>query len=233
MFPPGCEVTMHQATFCMVTAIRPGGVSYLGRVVAAYREQHVFNMDGTGLVIIDTDGGTRDAETRGFSLQDRLMAVCDTPDVEGLPSCRVRQRTLDVSAALTKCQSITSGWVILVEDDCNPCPSALSELIPALASLNALDTAMAKFSRNMCATAFPTTRLAAYITASLGRLYTHPHDIIYTDAWAPDPARVYTHARNLFHHIGNISTEPHKNAPAWQDQYGALRADSCGDPMLT
>ena len=220
---------MHQTTICMITATRPGGVSYLSHVVEAYSDQHVYHMDGVGLVIIDIDGGTRDAQTKGVALQERRLAVCDIPDIEGLPSCRVRQRTLDVSAALEKCQSITTGWVVLVEDDCHPCPTALSELIPTLATLTAQETAMAKFSRNMCATAFPVTREEAYITASMGRLYTHPHDIIYADAWASGTARVYTHNRNLFHHIGNISTEPHKNAPVWQDQYGALRADSCGD----
>ncbi len=219
----------------MITALRPGGVSYLTRVVGAYQKQHAYQMDGVGLVIIDTDGGTAGEAARGrpegIGLQNRNKAVCDTPDVEGLPSCRVRQRTLDVTASLEKCRSITSGWVILVEDDCEPCQDALSESLAALAALSSEETSMAKFSRNMCATAFPVKRVSAYIQACTERLYTHPHDVIYADSWAPDPARVYVHTKNLFHHIGNISTEPHKNVPMWQEQYGGLRTDSCGESL--
>lgn len=231
-------------TFCLVTARRPGGVSYLERVVGLYQEQHVFGRDGVGLAVIDVDGWTADrglltgAGVEGFRLPARKLAACDgAPDVEGLPSCRVRQRTLDVVGALDVCARETSGWVILVEDDCEPCPGALSESLDILAGLSSAgSTWMAKFSANMCATAFPVPRVSDYSRACLSRLYTHPHDIIFVEGWAPHPQQnlkdsaapvVYEHSRNLWHHIGNVSTEEHKNDPAWLARYGAMREDTC------
>lgn len=222
---------VQQITFCMVTAARPGGVSYLERVVATYTAQNVHRMDGVGLLIMDVDGGTRGEAQRGRpegnGLTGRQLAECTGPDVEGLPSCQVRQRTLDITAALSQCQEVTSGWVVLVEDDCEPCLGALDESLTALAGLDPGATSMAKLSRNMCATAFPVPRVSAYVQATRRRIHTHPHDIILAEEWAPAPARVYAHPRNLFHHIGDISTEQSKNDPAWQALYRDLRADTC------
>ncbi len=83
----------YQITFCMVTSRRPGNASYLDQVVGTYRNHNVFNMDGVGLVILDTDGGTKGRAREGFAegvrLLDRRLATCDTEDVEGLPSCQV------------------------------------------------------------------------------------------------------------------------------------------------
>lgn len=218
----------HAYTYCMVTARRPGPVSYLSRVVRLYETQGITQLDGAGLAIIDVDGWTRENSTvTAFRLPNRAHAICDRPDVEGLPSCQVRQRTLDVLAALDICQKITSGWVILVEDDCEPCPGALSESLEALDKLNPAGTSMAKFSLNMCATAFPVPRVPDYSTATLNRLYTHPHDIIKAEDWAGTSSRVYRHHRNLWHHVGAVSTEPHKNNPEWQAQYAGARADIC------
>lgn len=239
VFPEFLCITATQSyTFCMLTASRPGNVSYLAQVTALYQEQDVFARDETGLIIIDVDGSTIHEANRkpgalpvGVQLKDRVIAACNTPDVEGIPSCQVRQRTLDILAGLSACRSITSGWVILVEDDCEPCPGALSESLHALASLSVEQASMAKFSANMCSTAFPAARVSAYSQATLDRLYTHPHDIIKAEDWAPYPARVYRHDRNLWHHIGNVSTEPHKNTREWQAQYRALREDSCFTPM--
>lgn len=220
-----------QSTFCMVTASRPGGVSYLERVVATYVAQNVHRMDGIGLVIMDVDGGTQGEAQRGRPegnrLKERKMAECTGVDTEGLPSCQVRQRTLDITAALSRCQEVTSGWVILVEDDCEACPGALDESLTALAGLDPATTSMAKLSRNMCATAFPVLRVDAYVQATLRRIHTHPHDIILAEEWAPPPARVYRHTRNLFHHIGDISTEETKNDPKWQEMYREMRSDTC------
>ena len=93
---------------------------------------------------------------------------------------------------------------------------------------------MAKLSTNMCATAFPASRVQDYVNHTLSRLYTHPHDIILAEAWAdPLTTSVYRHARNLWHHIGDISTEPHKNVPEWQAQYRDLRADTCFDKLVS
>ena len=228
--------TMHQHTFCMLTARRPGGVTYLERVVGTYQAQNAHRLDGGGLVIIDVDGVTegeaKNGRPEGTSLTGRIMAACDTPDVEGVPSCRVRQRTLDVTRGLAMCVEITSGWVILTEDDCELCPGALGVVLGVLAGLDPGHTSMVKLSKNMCGTAFPASRVAAYAQASVERLYTHPHDIIQAEGWAPEPARVHYHHSNLFHHIGNISTEPHKNDPEWMEKYAALRGDVCFETVL-
>lgn len=220
-------------TFCMVTAGRPGSVSYLERVVGLYQAQHVWGRDGVGLAVIDVDGWTegrgRNGKVEGIRLPARTRAVCDRPDVEGIPSCQVRQRTLDIVGALAVCVNGTSGWVVLVEDDCEPCEGALSESLEALAGLSESVISMAKLSSNMCATAFPVSRVKDYSTASLSRLYTHPHDIIYAEEWAGAATRVYRHRRNLWHHIGSVSTEKHKNNPEWQKKYREWREDSCFD----
>ena len=227
-------------TFCMVTAARPNSVSYLERVVKIYREQHVFGRDGVGLAVIDADGWTARRSHKGlvhgFRLPNRGRALCDEsiPDVEGIPSCKVRQRALDVVGALSVCSNKTSGWVILVEDDCEPCAGALSESLEALAGLDPRSVSMARLSVNMCATGFPRERVKAYSQSTLARLYTHPHDIIDVNLWAPvDTTRVYRHHRNLWHHIGEISTEPHKNDPKWREKYRAWRDDTCFDPIAT
>jgi hypothetical protein len=220
-------------TFCMVTAARPGGVSYLERVVQGYQEQQVFHMDDVSLAVIDVDGWTANrGETgvvHGYRLPARVMATCDTTDVEGRPSCKVRQRTFDVVGALAVCAMDTSGWVILVEDDCELCAGALSESLDVLAGLDPARVAMVKLSRNMCATAFSIHRVGDYSKACIERLYYHPHDIINVEAWSGprDGSHAYTHLRNLWHHIGNVSTETHKNNPEWQAQYRDMREDTC------
>ena len=220
---------IHQISFCMITAQRPNNISYVEQVMDTYLKQNIHIMDGVGIILIDVDGSTLG---KGIRLADREKAICDTPDVEGLPSCQVRQRTLDVTKALSQCMKSTSGWVVLVEDDCEICPEALDEALTALSKLEPQKTAMAKLSKNMCATAFPDNMITPYIMSTLRRLYTHPHDIIYAEDWSSPPVFVYKHPRNLFHHIGTVSTEPHKNDPLWQEQYGEMRADTCGDKTI-
>lgn len=225
-------LSIYQTTFCMVTSRRPNGVTYVDRVVETYEKQNIFRMDGVGLYIIDTDGSSngKDGIVR---LTDRILAKCDTQaqDREGIPSCQVRQRTLDITSALGKCAAVTSGWVILVEDDCEICPNSLDEALVALSELHTSEISMAKLSKNMCATAFPVSRVQAYVDATLQRLYTHPHDIILAEEWAPPPVHVYKHFRNLFHHIGSVSTEVHKNSELWQEKYSLLREDTCGEEL--
>jgi len=215
-------LSVYQTTFCMVTSQRPGGVSYVERVVKTYEKQNIFRMDGVGLYIVDTDGN---------GIHDRILAECDTEDIEGIPSCKVRQRTLDITSALEKCAAVTSGWVILIEDDCEICPNSLDESLVALSQLHVSEISMAKLSKNMCATAFPQGRVRAYVDATLRRLYTHPHDIILAEEWAPPPVHVYKHFRNLFHHIGSVSTEVHKNSAEWRDKYSNLRDDTCWEKL--
>ena len=44
--------------------------------------------------------------------------------------------------------------------------------------------------------------------------------------WDP-PGSLYVHRRNLFHHIGRVSTESVKNSDEFRDMYHALREDEC------
>ena len=219
---------IQEVTFCMVTAMRPNNTSYVEHVLSTYTQQNVNRMDGVALALIDVDGSTVVSGVYGgVRLENRKYATCDTPDVEGIPSCQVRQRSLDVTGALLQCAKLTSAWVVLVEDDCEVCTGVLQEALTALAALNARDIAMAKLSKNMCATAFPVQVIPAYVEATLSRLYTHPHDIIDTQQWAPR-LQLYRYERNLFHHVGHISTEQHKNKKEWQDLYASMREDHCG-----
>ena len=114
-----CAHALWHTTFCVITAQRQE--PYLGRVVSSYLEQNILHFDGVGLMVVDVDGSNGSM----FTLPDRELALCDTPDVEGLPSCAVRQRSLDVIASMRWCANATTGWVVLSEDDCTPCPGAV------------------------------------------------------------------------------------------------------------
>jgi len=161
----------------------------------------------------------------------REMAVCDTPDTEGLPSCEVRQRSLDAIAAMTVCAQSASGWVVLLEDDCLACPGAVDELVTALGGLDARATSLARFSKFQRATAIPSRKAPLYAADIRHRLYTHPPDVTRIEDWDP-PGGLYVHARNLFHHIGYMSTEAVKNNDAFRERHRALREDVCWQPDL-
>ncbi len=86
-------------------------------------KQNLFLMDGVTLAVLDVDNSTTNNQVHkvmATRLHDRIEALCDTPDTPGLPSCKVHQQGLDVTAALAHCAQFTSGWVIVVED-CEAC----------------------------------------------------------------------------------------------------------------
>ena len=89
-----------QITFCMVTSLRP--VSYLERVLDTFNTERINQMDGVGLIVVNMDGTNSDKRVVSPS-SSRKMAVCDTPDVEGIPICKVRQGTFDVTESLLYC----------------------------------------------------------------------------------------------------------------------------------
>jgi hypothetical protein len=60
---------------------------------------------------------------------------------------------LDVTEALLQCADITSGWVVLVEDDCEACIGALDEVTSTLSTLDRNKIGIAKFSKFVRATA--------------------------------------------------------------------------------
>jgi len=208
-------------TFCMATARR--NVSYLDQVIQSYKDQGVMHMDGAALVVLDVDNSTMGREE---PLKMRQQAVCDSVDTEGLPSCQVRQQGLDVAAALEQCSNFTSAWVVLVEDDCKACSGALNEVVSTLSRLDASEIAMAKFSKFVRATAFAVSIVASYVKSIRERLYTFPYDVTVMEQWAPGRTQ-YIHARNLFHHVGHVSTESKRNEETYRTKYAALRSDVC------
>jgi hypothetical protein len=160
-------------------------------------------------------------------LPRRERAICDREDVEGLPSCMVRQRLFDIIGAMTACANVTTGWVVMTEDGCTPCPNAIDELVVTLARLSAREISMARFSKFQRATAIPAAKTHLYAENIRKRLYTHPPDVTRIEDWGPGFGKLYVHDRNLFHHIGRISTEGVKNIDSFRERYRALREDKC------
>jgi hypothetical protein len=221
-------LALYHTTFCMPTASR--NVSYLEQVVLSYEKQGVFKMDSVGLLVLDADNSTRG---RYAPIIDRKVAECSptAKDVEGIPSCRVRQQALDVTASLLQCARMTSGWVVLVEDDCEACGGALDEVVRSLSGLQKDSIAMAKYSKFLRATAFPVEVVHKYVASVLKRLYTFPYDITDLEQWAPG-RKQHLHSRNLFHHIGLVSTEPKRNEIGYRLRYAELRGDVCYQDLL-
>ena len=217
-------------TFCVVTAGR--NVSYVNETVASFQEQRVFQQDGAALVVVDVDGS---AGMGSFSvrLDNREFAACNTPDTVGMPSCKVRQMTLDVTSALALCANQTTGWVVLAEDDCVACAGAVTEVIDTLQVLSPLDTAMAKFSKFSRGMAIPAGKVSAFVQFTRSRLYTHPYDITQVENWDQHQGggRIYVHKRNLFHHIGTVSTERARNTQEFLAQFGEFRSDVCFEDL--
>jgi len=210
-------------SFCVVTARRR--VSYLASVVQSFAAQGIFRSDGVGLIVVDVDNSTQGSPV-AVPLANRVMAVCDTVDVEGLPSCHTRQLSLDVIGALALCSNFTTGWVVLAEDDCVVCEGAVDEAVTALAGLRVNETSLAKFAKGLHGVAFPSRKVDRFAEYVRARLYTHPHDITVIEEWDKGGG-LYMHARNLFHHIGEISTEERKNTDEFRKQYQDLREDTC------
>ena len=203
-------------TFCVLTGPRP--VSYLAQVEAALVQQGIMRSDGVGMMRVDAGHNNKRCDD-------------DDPGEEGVPSCRVRQRSLDVILALGRCANHTSGWVVLVEDDCVACEGAVDEVLRALSTLNTSRVSLALFSKFLRGAAFPRAKVDAFGHYVRGRERTHPHDITRIEDWDPLGATLYRHDRNLFHHIGHMSTETHKNRPEFRQRYRDLREDVCWEPL--
>jgi hypothetical protein len=218
---------INQITFCMVTSERP--VSYLERVLDTFNEQRVNEMDGVGLIVVNMDG-----TNKGVGIvhpPTRKLAVCDTPDVEGIPICKVRQGTLDVTESLLYCANHTSGWVVLAEDDCEACPGSIQELMDAISTLDAANVSLAKFAKIATGVAFPKDKVELYAAHAQAHVYEKPHDYYSEREWDPSGSGIHYHRQNLFHHIGTVSTIPYRNEEAYHMTYDAARSDSCGEPM--
>ena len=222
-----CVDAISQITFCVVTSERP--VSYLDRVLDTFTSQRVNDMDGVGLVVVNMD---RTNNGTGITHPPtRKLAVCDTPDVEGIPICKVRQGTWDVTESLLYCANFTSGWVVLAEDDCEACPGSIQEVVEVLSTLDAGTVSLAKFAKIATGVAFPKGKVALYAAHAQAHVYDRPHDYYSEREWDPDGSGIYFHRQNLFHHIGAVSTIPYRNEQAYHAAYDVARSDYCGEPM--
>jgi hypothetical protein len=216
-----------QITFCMVTSERP--VSYLERVVDTFIKERVGEFDGVGLIVVNMDGSNWG--DRVVHPSARKMAVCDTPDVEGIPICKVRQGTLDVTESLLYCANQTSGWVVLAEDDCEACPGSIQEAVETLARLDSSKVSLVKFSKIATGVAFPRDKVELYARHAQAHVYDRPHDYYSEREWDPNGGGVHVHGKNLFHHIGEVSTIPYRNHDEYHKMYDDLRSDYCGEAM--
>jgi hypothetical protein len=184
-----------------------------------------------GFIVVDVDGSSN-LSWPVYNLSNRTIETCDSEEVEAsndaawLPDCEIRQSILDVGSALTFCAGYTTGWVVLVEDDCIACPGAVDEIVSALSGLNAASTA--RFSKASRGTAFPVRRLTAYVDHIVSRRRTVSYDIHDPREWYGEGS-AYVHRRNLLHHVGFVSTSYHKNSAEFHIMYDALRGDSCFD----
>lgn len=214
-----------QITFCMVTSERP--VSYLKRVLDTFTEQRANYMDDVGLVVVNMDGTSwRDSVVHPHT---RKLAACDTADMEGLPICKVRQSTLDVTESLLYCANKTSGWVVLVEDDCEACPGSIEDIVEKLGQLNSASTSLARFSKFSRGVAFPVGKIEAYVKNAQAHVRERPYDYFDVKNWDPTGGQVYIHNRNLFHHIGIVSTIAYRNEKEYHQKFDAMRSDKCGE----
>ena len=239
------EKSKPAVVFCMPTAKR--NVSYLDQVIKSYNNQGIFQMDGVMLAVLDVDGSTVDARntTTTIPLHNRITSKCTTTttvDTGLVPSCQVRQQGLDITSALMQCAkkplttttTTSPGWVVLVEDDCEACNGALVEVLDVLLLLGSMKKkntiAMVKFSKFVRATAFPVDLVPMYVESVRDRLYDFPYDVTMIEQWAPG-RKMHVHTRNLFHHIGHVSTESTRNDDAYRTAYAELRGDKCFEKL--
>lgn len=214
---------MSHTTFCMVTARRK--VSYLEATLESYERERVRYYDGVGLIVVDVNNSSSDPSV--YKLPNRTIEECDKPDVEGLPSCKTRQSTLDITASLLLCARYTSGWVVLVEDDNTLCGGGLDEIVTTLGGLDARDVALAKFSPASTGMSIPVSRVEAFVSDSLKRLETYPHDLTWVDDWNGGKGGLYHHERCLFQHIGTVSTQEYRNSEEFRAKYSWFRDYVC------
>jgi hypothetical protein len=218
---------INQITFCMVTSERP--VSYLEKVLDTFNEQRVNEMDGVGLIVVNMDRTNKGAGI--IYPLTRKLAVCDTPDVEGIPICKVRQGTLDVTESLLYCSNFTSGWVVLAEDDCEACNGSIQEIMHTISTLDAVNVSLAKLAKIATGVAFPKDKVSLYAAHAQAHVYDRPHDFYSEREWDPSGSGIYFHKRNLFHHIGSVSTISYRNEESYHKQYDAMREDYCGESI--
>ena len=211
---------------CMLTSSRE--VPYVNRTAPAVKAQ----LGSANFTIIDA-GNTCPIDLLPIPLKPRLHAHgrdCETGEnTDPLPSCRVRQQSLDVVASLRICHSINLvDWILFLEDDFLPCAGGIQAILSTLQNLS-LSTKFARFTQGGGAVAFPRQNVLAYSQYLLDHYTTIPCDWALLGPWAPGPD--YVHAVHTFKHIGKVSTIPSRNDDEYQRLYSGLRDNECGMPI--
>ena len=162
------------------------------------------------------------------------VRVIDTANVSlpelppnDLISSEVRRAGLHVLYALTECGG--DPWTMLVEDDMVPCKGAIDTVRTVLANTSYDVVFFSKFSR---AFAMRRERVELFATSVRENLELKPYDIVLrTGMWLPPGEHMLTYPKNLFHHIGSLSTVPERNSKDFIQKHAALRGDICGEVM--
>jgi hypothetical protein len=206
----GARTSFHT---CVLTSSRPNNASYVERAVGSLRD------GGFARVTVV------DAQSMG---KHRKLAQCvdDGRDVDvGVP-CKVLQSNYDVAMALWHCDARArkAKWLLFVEDDMEACEGALRGVRSALRRATSDAVQFSKFSR-----AFAVRRGAAVLELVANircQAQSLPYDVVLWNTFT-QPLRT----RNLFHHVGSVSTVQYRNKEHYVKRYSDMRSDVCGQPL--
>lgn len=238
---------------CIMSARRPGNITYLGGVLRAIeRQKQNIDVDmWRDVTVLDLDGIFSNDETfRGYKFipevnKRRIKAECvnDGLDVSseaaGQLPCKVRQINLDVGVTLDICHRVArragKEWILFVEDDVNACENSFGEIQAKIREINQQTLrqnacVVLRFSKMYMAYAMHTNCVNG-ITEEISRQAKElPHDLV-IDAMKDGNITVVVHERNLFHHEGVVSTIAYRNEKSYREKYSEMRSDYCGQPL--
>jgi hypothetical protein len=209
---------------------------YVGSTAPAVLEQ-LHAAQGWNFTLIDADQSCP-PELHPLSLQGhRLYAHgrdCENgEDTDQLPSCRVRQESLDTAVALRLCHSVSLGadWILFMEDDFYPCLGGVQTILSTLHRGDNLPlcTKFARFTQGSGAVAFPRGTVLAFAQYLLDNYRNTPIDRALLGPWAECPD--YVHGIHTLKHIGKVSTIPARNSEEYQSLYSGIRDNECGTPI--
>ena len=134
-----------------------------------------------------------------------------------LPPCSVRQQTRDVTAALQQCshKADDKGWVAIVEDDTEICPSALRSMAPLLRAMSQEMVEspgawrLALFATYFSGASFPKSAIPAFLRHAREGLHSSPIDHLALGDWAK--GATFHYQGNLYRHRGWYSTFAYRN----------------------
>lgn len=210
---------------CVLTSRRK--VSYLQTVLRSLDYVNASEDSGfwrSAVVDVDSSTGVLDADIL-HPLDRRIESCSGESDVEGLPSCEVRQQTTDVANTLEKCSHLASQWVTLVEDDTVLCKGGLKIMEQSLQGLG-LEVDAVKFAKCFSGTTFRVSSLNKFTHYARSVMRTLPVDIALHGEWGSGKVP-WGYNLNLFHHVGDVSTFEARNSKEFRQRNEKVRKDKC------